>query len=190
MTSARPDCLACEGTGTISSPGEGIIDYGRTCQCVREDLSRYLLAKRPAPKPIVVQREARPDSRDPFVLLREALATSAGRKMILSVLTELRAQLDAGFGEGSMRLAIETARRKRAGGAGGPGAYRLDNRVAPALARFLLRNRPQLRGWLVLRKMAGEAPEVTAAYNSKELPMPVDMRLAWCDPDSPMRPRD
>ncbi len=155
------------------------------------DAERYA-ARNPkpvaAPKKACVIRVKAGDERDPFVLLRAALSEPNGREIIKAIVKELGRQKAAGWSQGSVRLALETARRTAKQPAGMKGDFRIDNRVAPAIARWCLQVKPALRGWLELRRMVGESPEAANAYCNPEAPMPVDDRLIWVDPANPYEP--
>lgn len=126
---------------------------------------------------------------DPFDALHELLTTTAGRAMARAIMEELRVQRDEWKApRGSVKLAIEIARSRQANGAGGPGVFRIDNRIAPALARLVLQARPALRGWLECRRMEGEDEALAAAYNDPTPELAADPRLPWLDPARPLRP--
>ena len=140
------------------------------------------------PKKACVIRVQTNDERDPFVILRTALSEPNGRAIIKAIVGELGKQKKAGWSQGSVRLALETARRTTKQPAGMGGDFRIDNRVAPAIARWCLQVKPALRGWLELRRMVGESTEAANAYSDPKAGMPVDDRLIWVDPSSPYEP--
>jgi hypothetical protein len=140
------------------------------------------------PKKACVIRVQTNDERDPFVLLRAALSEPNGRAIIKAIVAELGKQKKAGWSQGSVRLALETARRTTKQPAGMDGDFRIDNRVAPAIARWCLQVKPALRGWLEVRRMVGETAEAANAYSDPNAEMPFDDRLMWVDPAAPFVP--
>lgn len=130
------------------------------------------------------------DPTNPFNMLRSALKTEQGRAMIEAIVDELYTQSNNGYEQGSIRLAIESARRKAPSTSGMSGSYKVDNTIAPAIARWLIQTDPDTyQGWLEVRRMDGELADVAAAYNQEGGELPIDNRLYWLDVEDPYNPK-
>ena len=118
---------------------------------------------------------------EPFADLKAILTTDGGKKMLAEITDQLEKQHDQGWSQGSVRLAAEIARRVTPTDAEMPdatGAFKLNNDLVPAIARLTLHDRPHWRGWLEVRRMAGESQEMAEAYNTPGSNLE-DPRLSW-----------
>lgn len=119
---------------------------------------------------------------EPFADLRAIFGTAGGKKMLAEITDQLEKQHDQGWSQGSVRLAAEIARRVTPTNAEAPdpnGAFKLNNDLIPAIARLTLHDRPEWRGWLEVRRMAGESAELAEAYNTPGHGVVEDPRLDW-----------
>ena len=117
---------------------------------------------------------------EPFTDLKAILTTDGGKKMLAEISNQLERQHDQGWNQGSVRLAAEIARRITPSDveADPNGAFKLNNDLIPAIARLTLHDRPEWRGWLEVRRMAGESQELAEAYNTPGSNLE-DPRLSW-----------
>jgi hypothetical protein len=116
---------------------------------------------------------------EPFNDLREALRTEGGRKVMAAIMYQLGEQKRQGWNQGSVRLALEVVRRTAPADAQTPDpAFRINNDLAPAVARLVLTRRPDWKGWLEVRVMQSESAEVASAYNTPGSEIE-DRRLWW-----------
>ena len=118
---------------------------------------------------------------EPFTDLKAILTTDGGKKMLAEITDQLERQHDQGWNQGSVRLAAEIARRITPADVEAPdpnGAFKLNNDLIPAIARLTLHDRPHWRGWLEVRRMAGESEELASAYNTPGAELE-DPRLDW-----------
>jgi hypothetical protein len=141
----------------------------------------------PAPADPKPTKRGKPDL---FELLHENFLHVEGRRFMKLVIARLWAKKLAGKLRGSMRLGLENVRDDDTPAVGMVGAHKVNNNVAPAVSRWLLQCRPNLRGWIIAKHMKGEPAELTRAYMDPSLPLPPDPRMPLLDVEHPYHPTD